>query len=133
MKLVTGSHSMEAALATAPTAGLDSCRHVGRTFGGTRGRNRRCGMPALLTTITHHEADVAMVWSPHHLGKPVTPCSNSGRPLSAWTEGGDPRSRKRSATVETGGLLAVAELPVDARRRYRARAIRAGQFRSKGL
>jgi hypothetical protein len=34
------------------------------------------------------------------------------------------------ATVEAGGLLVAADLLVEARRRYRAEAIRAGQIRS---
>jgi DNA invertase Pin-like site-specific DNA recombinase len=106
--------------------------HVDRTIGGTKGRNRPPGLSALFATIARREVDVVMVWSMSHLGTSVETLLETlaelhrhGVKVVIHDHADD------GATVETGGLLVVSELLVDARRRYRAEAIRAGQIRAK--
>ena len=106
--------------------------HVDRSIGGTKGRNRLPGLSALLASIARHEVDVVMVWSVSHLGTSVDTLLDT---LAEFHRHGvkvvvHDHANDRAA-VETGGLLAAADLLVDARRRYRAEAIRAGQIRAK--
>jgi DNA invertase Pin-like site-specific DNA recombinase len=111
-----------------------SAVHVDRVI-GTKGRNRLPGLSALLNAVERNEVDTVMVWSLHHLGASVDSLIDTLAELNrhdvklvVHDHAGDGVTVE---TVETGGLLAAADLLVDARRRYRAEAIRAGQIRAK--
>jgi DNA invertase Pin-like site-specific DNA recombinase len=106
--------------------------HFDRSIGGTKGRNRLPGLSALLASIARHEVDVVMVWSLQHLGVSVdtlldtlTEFHRRGVKVVIHDHADD------RAAGETGGLLAAADLLVNARRRFRAEAIRVGQIRAK--
>jgi DNA invertase Pin-like site-specific DNA recombinase len=91
-----------------------------------------CGLPALLASVARHEIDVVMIWWVSHLGIWVDCLLDT---LAEFHRHGVKlvihNDADGGATVEAGGLLATADLLVDARRRYRAEAIRAGQIRAK--
>jgi DNA invertase Pin-like site-specific DNA recombinase len=103
--------------------------HVDRVVGSSKGRNRLPGLSAMLNSVARHEVDVVMVWSVAHLGNSVDTLIDTladqdryGVKLVAYDRPND---------LETGGLMVAADLLLDAWRRYRAEAIRAGQIRAK--
>ncbi len=67
--------------------------------------------------------------APH--GVALYPARRPGRASLPWVKLVVQDHADDGATVETGGLLFVSDLLLEARRRYRAEVIRAGQIRSQ--
>lgn len=103
--------------------------HVDRIIGTTKGRNRLPGLSALLSAVSRHEVDVVMVWTVAHLGTSVDALLDTLADLGRY--GVKLVVRDQPNDLETGGVIVCADLLVDARRRYRAEAVRAGQLRAK--
>jgi DNA invertase Pin-like site-specific DNA recombinase len=72
-----------------------------------------------------------MVSSMHHLGTSVDTLLESLADLGRY--GVKLVVHAHGTEVETGSLMAAADVLLDARRRYRVEAIRAGQMRAKAV
>jgi DNA invertase Pin-like site-specific DNA recombinase len=103
--------------------------HVDRVVGSSKNRNKLPGLSALLNAVAHQEVDAVMVWTISHLGTSVDSLLDTLAELGRY--GVKVVACDHADDLETGGLLAAADLLADARRRYRAEAVRAGQIRAK--
>jgi DNA invertase Pin-like site-specific DNA recombinase len=103
--------------------------HVDRVVGSSKGRNRLPSLSYLLNSVSRHEVDVVMVWTVSHLGTSVDTLIDTLADLDRY--GVKLVARDLANDLETSGLLVCADLLLDARRRYRAEAIRAGQIRAR--
>jgi DNA invertase Pin-like site-specific DNA recombinase len=83
----------------------------------------------MLNAVALRDVDAVIVWSPHHLGTSLDALLDILCDLDRY--GVKLVVHGPAQDMETGGLLAAADLLVDARRRYRTEAIRAGQVRAK--
>ena len=102
---------------------------VDRIIGVAKGRNRLPGLAAVLGAIARHEVDVIVVQSLHHLGFSVESLLETLAELHR--HGVKLVVHDHADAVETGGLLAAADLLVEARRAYRRENIMAGQLRAR--
>jgi len=103
--------------------------YVDRAIGTTKGRHRLPGLSALLNSVSRHEVDAVMVWTVAHLGTSVDSLLETLGELRRY--GVKLVACDHADDLESGGLMDAADLLVDARRRYRAEAVRAGQIRAK--
>jgi DNA invertase Pin-like site-specific DNA recombinase len=102
---------------------------VDRIIAVAKGRNRLPGLAAVLGAIARHEVDVVVVQWLHHLG---TSMDSLLETLAALHRHGVTLVVHDHANlVETGGLLAAADLLLEARRAYRRENIVAGQLRAR--
>ena len=100
---------------------------VDRFIGVAKARNRLAGLAAILGAIGRHEVDAIVVQSLHHLGFSVDSLLET---LAVFHRHGVKLSvHDHADAVDTGGLLAAADILVDARRAYRRENIVAGQLR----
>ena len=102
---------------------------VDRMIGVAKGRNRLLGLAAVLGAIARHEVDAIVVQSLHHLGTSVDSLLETLAEL--YRHGVKLVVHDHAGLVETGGLLAAADLLVEARRAYRRERIMAGQLRAR--
>ena len=102
---------------------------VDRIIGVAKGRNRLPGLTAVLGAIVRHEVDAVVVQSLHHLGTSVDSLLETLAELHG--HGVKLVVHDHADAVETGGLLAAADLLVEARRAYRRENIVAGQLRAR--
>ena len=102
---------------------------VDRIIGVAKGRNRLPGLAAVLGAIARHEVDAIVVQSLHHLGSSVDSLLETLAELHR--HGVKLVVHDHADVVETGGLLAAADLLVEARRAYRRENIVAGQLRAR--
>ena len=87
------------------------------------------GLAAIIGAIARHEVDAIVVQSLHHLGTSVDSLLET---LAALHRHGVKLVvHDHADAVETGGLLAAADLLVEARRAYRREKIVAGQLRAR--
>ena len=102
---------------------------VDRIIGVAKGRNRLPGLAAVLGAIVRREVDAIVVQSLHHLGSWVESLLETLAELNR--HGVKLVVHVHADVVETGGLLAAADLLVEARRAYRRENIVAGQLRAR--
>jgi DNA invertase Pin-like site-specific DNA recombinase len=107
------------------TAGV----HVDRIIGSPKGRNRLPGLSALLNAASRNKVDVVMVWTVSHLATSLDTLLDTLADLDRY--GVMLVVHDQADDVETGGLLATAEILMAARRAYRREGIIAGQLRAK--
>ena len=98
-------------------------------IGVARGRNRLPGLAAVFGAIVRHEVDAIVVQSLHHLGTLVESLLETLAELHRHSV--KLVVQDHSDLVETGGLLAAADLLVEAGRAYRRENIVAGQLRAR--
>ena len=101
---------------------------VDRIIGVAKGRNRLTGLAAILGAVVRHEVDAIVVPSLHHLGFSVESLLETLAELHR--HGVKLVVHDHADLVETGGLLAAADLLVEVRRAYRRENIVAGQLRA---
>ena len=85
---------------------------VDRIAGAAKGRNRLPGLAAVNGAIVRHEVDVIVVQSLHHLGTSVDSLLET--PAEIHRHGVKLVVHDHANFVETGGLLAAADLLVEA-------------------
>jgi DNA invertase Pin-like site-specific DNA recombinase len=102
---------------------------VDRMIGVAKGRSRLPGLAAVLGAVVRHEVDAIVVSSLHHLGFSVESLLETLAELHR--HGVKLVVHDHADAVETGGLLAAADLLVEARRAYRRENIVAGQIRAR--
>ena len=102
---------------------------VDRTIGVTKARNRLTGLAAILGAIARCEVDPIVVQSLHHLGTSVHSLLETLAALHRHDV--TLVIHDHPDAVETGGLLAAADLLVEAGRAYRRENIVAGQLRAR--
>ena len=102
---------------------------VDRFIGVAKGRNRLPGLAAVLGAIARHEVDAIVVPSLHHLGSSVDSLLETLAKLHR--RGVKLVVRDHADAGETGGMMAVADLLVAARRAYRRERIVGGQLRAR--
>jgi DNA invertase Pin-like site-specific DNA recombinase len=115
--------------------GSEACRHCRRrkalavAVSLLQCCNRLPGLAAIIGAIARHEVDVVVVQSLHHLGTSVDDLLETLAEL--YRHGVKPVVHDHADAVETGGLLAAADLLVEARRAYRRGNIVSGQLRAR--
>jgi DNA invertase Pin-like site-specific DNA recombinase len=102
---------------------------MNRVIGAAKGRNRLPGLTAILGAIGRREVDAVVVQSLHHLGFSVESLLETLAELHRHSV--KLVVQDHSDLVETGGLLAAADLPVEARLVYRRENIVASQSRAR--
>jgi DNA invertase Pin-like site-specific DNA recombinase len=103
--------------------------YVDPIIGSPKGRNKLPGLSALIHAISRNKVDVVMVWTVSHLAVSLDALLDILADLDRY--GVMLVVHDLTDNVETGGLLASADILVAARRAYRAEAVRAGQLKAK--
>ena len=103
---------------------------VDRIIGVAKGRNRLPGLAAVLGAIVRREVDAIVVQSLHHLGSSVDTLLETLAELNR--HGVKLVVHDNDDAVETGGLLAAADLLVEARQAYRRENIVGRPTESEG-
>ena len=98
-------------------------------IGSPKGRNKLPGLSALIHAISRNKVDVVMVWSVAHLATSLDALLDVLADLDRY--GVMLVVHDQADDVETGGLLATADILVAARRAYRREGIIAGQLKAK--
>jgi DNA invertase Pin-like site-specific DNA recombinase len=103
--------------------------YVDRIVGVAKNRNKLPGLSHLLHDISRNKVDVVMVWTVSHLAKSLDALLDVLADLDRY--GVMLVVHDQADDVETRGLMAAADLLVDARREYRREGIIAGQLKAR--
>jgi DNA invertase Pin-like site-specific DNA recombinase len=103
--------------------------YVDQIVGPLKNRNKLPGLSDLLNAASRNKVDVVMVWTVSHLATSLDTLLDVLADLERF--GVMLVVHDRADDVETGGLLATADILVAARRAYRREGIIAGQLKAK--
>jgi DNA invertase Pin-like site-specific DNA recombinase len=103
--------------------------YVDRIVGAPKNRNKLPGLSDLLNAVSRNKIDVVMVWTVSHLATSLDALLDILADLDRY--GVKLVVDDCTDDVETGGLLAIADVLVAARRAYRREGIIAGQLRAR--
>ena len=103
--------------------------YVDPIIGAPKNRNKLPGLSDLLNAASRNKVDVVMVWTVSHLATSLDTLLDVLADLERF--GVMLVVHDRADDVETGGLLATADILVAARRAYRREGIIAGQLKAK--